>query len=546
MVAAACSSGGDAGSTTTSDHSSHGITGDVAPTGEADRVLTGEVVFTEGFEVPPGEVWVFDADVTTTVETAGNVVVLGTLIMHPGRGDVTHTLRFVDVDESRFVGRGMDPVTEDVGLWVVGDGAVDLQGEEKTGWAYEWQEGWDGDEVIAAPNQPGDYDTFRPVAERDDVPEPNELGYAAELMNLTRNVRIEGTPEGKTHVFIRSTRPQTIRHVAIRYVAPDLADPSLRERSQDQTGRYGLHFHHNGEASRGSMVEGVVIRDADNHAFVPHASHGITFRDTIAFKTKSAAYWWDPTTRLSPGNATNDVLWDHVIAAHVETIDGRDTAFQLGEGERMTVVDSVAVGVQGSGPADSGYHWPGTEQGVWEFRGNIAHNNDANGIFVWQNTSETHVVEDFTAYYNSSPAIVHGAYRNSYVYRGLTLLDNDQRRGGDVAIESHAVGRPASDGGTDMQLWEAVTTGEAVLRTAGHAQDPEAPVRFVDCDFSEVILSEGEGHPSIYEFVDCALTREDFTIEYMHQDSVVRVQDGTAAWRLSPDGAVTTDIAPFA
>ncbi|MEN8238965.1 MAG: hypothetical protein ABFR53_07165, partial [Actinomycetota bacterium] len=322
-------------------------------------------------------------------------------------------------------------------------------------------------------------------------------------------------------------------------------DESIRARDEDESGRYGVHFHHNGDASRGSLVEGVVVRDAGNHAFVPHGSHGITFRDTIAFDTLNAAYWWDPTSQRKPGNATNDTLYERAVAAMVRTTDGRDPAFQMGEGDNNTVVASVAVGVQTSGPDNSGFGWPGTEQGVWDFRGNVAHNNVGHGIFVWQNSREGHVIEDFTAYYNAKSGVSHGAYRNSYTYRDLVLLGNDQARGRNVAIESRAVGRPSSDGSVLMQLWEGIITDGAVLRTSPHAQDPEAPVRFENCDFAEVIVSEGPGHHSVYEFVECGLSPSDVTIEFMNADSVLRSQDGGIAWEIRSD-AVAQEIPPFA
>ena len=509
-----------------------------------DRMFSGDVALTEGFEVPPGEVWTFDPMATTAVEVSGNVVVRGTLVMRPSSHDVVHTLRFVDIDEDLFVGGGMEPISGDVGLWIVGDGVLDLQGTPTTAWSYEWQPEWADAEVVATPHMPGDYEGFVPVNGPRSVPAPNPLGFAPELLNLTRNVRVEGTPTGRTHIFIHSTRPQVIRFASIRYVGPDLQDLSIRDRDQDETGRYGVHFHHNGEASRGSLVEGVVVRDAGNHAFVPHGSHGITFRDTIAFNTLNAAYWWDPTSRRKPGNATNDTLYHHVVAAMVRTTDGRDPAFQMGEGDNNAVVDSVAVGVQTSGPNNSGFGWPGTEQGVWGFSGNAAHNNVGHGIFVWQNSRGSHVIEGFRAYYNAKSGVSHGAYRNSFTYRDLVLLDNDQKRGGQVAVESRAVGRPSSDGSTAMQLWDGVTTGGGVLRTSRHAQDPEAPVRFIDCDFSEVVVSEGPGHHSLYEFVDCGLSPSDITIDFMHPDSILRFQDGGAAWELRAD-SVARDIPPF-
>src|SRR3989338_10373715 len=74
-------------------------------------------------------------------------------------------------------------------------------------------------------------------------------------------------------------------------------------------GRYALHFHMSGENNRGVVVEGVVARDIGSHAFVPHASHGITFRDTLSYNTAETPYWWDPRTNFDRGvnpNASND------------------------------------------------------------------------------------------------------------------------------------------------------------------------------------------------------------------------------------------------
>src|SRR5690606_41357301 len=102
-------------------------------------------------------------------------------------------------------------VAGDVGVWVVGAGALIIEGEERGAWARQSRSSWADDEVIAAPHTPGDYDGFRRVTS---TPPANALGYRTELLNLTRNVRIEGTPQGYTHVFIRSSRTSTIRYAA--------------------------------------------------------------------------------------------------------------------------------------------------------------------------------------------------------------------------------------------------------------------------------------------------------------------------------------------
>jgi hypothetical protein len=271
----------------------------------------------------------------------------------------------------------------------------------------------------------------------------------------------------------------------------------------------------------------------------------VPFRDTIAFDVHGEAYWWDPSTREEPGNESNDILWDHVVAALVHTEGHRGAGFSLGGGENLTVVDSVAVGMQQAGRDTAGFKWPGDDEGQWTFRGNVAHNNDGNGIFVWQNTRDTHVIEEFTAYHNERAGIHHGAYRNAYTYRDLVLLANGDEGAAGVAVLSSAAGTETRDGGPPLQLWEGLETGGAALHTGPHAQDAEAPVRFVGCDFSEVVLGEGPGHFSIYEFVDCGLDPEDITIDFMHPDSVLRAQDGADAWQLDGTGRVEA-IEPFA
>jgi hypothetical protein len=513
-------------------------TGGTTATGGQDVVLSGEESFPDGFVVPAGHTWSFDPNTDTTVSVSGNVIVEGTLEMKPASGDVVHLLLFEGVDDNAFVGGGFDPVDSDVGLWVVGDGRLDIEGAEKTAWGYEYDPGWEGDEVVAAPNDEGDYQDFVPVTS---TPTPNALGYQPELLDLTRNVRIEGTPEGYTHVFIRSTQPQTIRYAALRWVAPELGET-------DATGRYGIHFHMAGDGSRGSIVEGVVIRDTGNHAFVAHASHGVTFRDTIAFEVANEAYWWDEPPEsegdnYNPINDTNDLVWDHVVAAGVRLGEGgnkfRLSAFFLGNGQNVSLTNSVAVGVQGEpGDERSGFVWPEAAGAVWTFENNVAHNNGSNGIFTWQNNKQRHDVDDFTAYYNGGAGVIHGAYENSYQYTNLTLLDNG------LAVVSNALGAPSE--GRDTQVWTDVRTDGGALLIAEHATPLEAPVRFVGCDFEAVIVADAESdEPSSYEFVRCDLEPDDFDLRDARPDGAFRVQrgDGTA-FELDGDGTVT-EIEPF-
>ncbi len=518
--------------TTMADHGST-----AAPPSTVARtavMITEDRDFPDGVTIPADESWVLDPSTNITLTASGNVEVLGELVMQPASGDIEHVLRFEGVDNSAFVGGGMDPVPTDVGLWVMGDGQLRLQGEEKVAWGYEYDPAWASDEVVSAPNAPGVFDAFEEVTT---TPPANDLGYPAELLNLTRNVRIEGTADGYSHVFLRSTQPQTIRYVALRYVAPPFGEI-------DQTGRYGLHFHMAGDGTRGSVVEGVVIRDAGNHAYVAHASHGISFIDTIAFNVRNEAYWWDPPPEEEDmSNETFDLLYDGAVAAGVDLgVSGnrfRLSGFYLGNGANMTVRNSVSVGVLGEEFSESsGFIWPEDGGSVWVFEDNIAHNNLSNGIFVWQNNDEAHPVDRFTGYYNGGAGVEHGAYENSYQYTDLTLLENG------TAVVSHAFGDESD--GNDTQQWTNITTNGGTLLIDEHATEAEVPVRFRNCDFALVVVEDqGGSEPSVYDFVNCGLEPENFDLSGAFHAAVFRVQreDGTA-YELTGNGTVT-EIEPF-
>ncbi|MFV2001182.1 MAG: hypothetical protein ACC654_12535, partial [Acidimicrobiia bacterium] len=523
------------------------------------RILNDGENFPNGFTVPAGETWEFNSGADTKVTTSGNVIVLGTLRMRPDSAGIEHFLQFLNIDESKFVGGGLSSADapNDIGLWVEDTGVLDISGTPVTPWAYEWQDDWSAsDDIVAAPNSAGDYSTYTQVNSAADVPAANPLGFKTELLNLTRNVRIEGTPGGRTHIFIRALNapsPQTIKYAAIRYVSPWISD-------KDTTGRYGLHFHRNGDATQGSIVEGVVVRDTGNHAFVPHASNGITLRNTIAYNTTSEAYWWDPSTAEVCGtvdgcNETDDLLYDSVVAAGTipnPAVKHEAAAIRLGGGDNLTIVNSVVVGMGDTGANNAAYSWPSKDRGVWTFVNNVAHNNESHGIFVWQNTSgdpdENHVIDGYTAYYNATTAIDHGAYGNSYVYKNLVLLENATSPALGIeqygAIQSHALGKKSSTvtgpGATDTQVWNGVKTGGAKLLILEHNTPLQENVRFLFCDFAEIVFDERNSDDGGYDFIECGLDVADFDRTGINAGTVIRVQDGNSAYQLVGNGPKQT------
>lgn len=95
--------------------------------------VSGAVTYGQTVTVPAGTVLRIDPAANTTVEIAGNLVVLGTLEMKPNPG-VVHTLRFMGINEATFVGGGNVMLESDPGPWVMGSGRLDLIGAEKVGW----------------------------------------------------------------------------------------------------------------------------------------------------------------------------------------------------------------------------------------------------------------------------------------------------------------------------------------------------------------------------------------------------------------------------
>ena len=422
----------------------------------------------------------FDPAASRRLESEGNVVVKGRLVMRPAGAAVDHRLVLTGARESKVVGSTMDVVDSDVGLWVVGGGALDLAGAPKLAWtrvtgAVEAgatritlkadPAGWrPGDEIALAPTlSPAieehfaafDTATIREIQGRTlTLDRPTRFAHpaldagadttsgrllTAEVANLTRNVGIEGLPKRRGHVFIRSSRRQSLKAVTIRHMGPRkfAFNNAHGPVTASVKGRYGLHFHmcHNG--SRGSVVEGVVIRDAGGHAFVPHESNGIAFRDCVAYDVMEDAFWWDgpPGTVTGgandPGAISDDIVFDRCLAALVRWEPDYEgyalSAFQLGRGTGNVCVNCVAVGVQGNVNA-SGFEWGENEEGpgIWEFHDNVAHNNKRHGIFWWQVTARHHTVLDFVAYRNGAAGILNGSYGDNTHFERCVLVENGE------------------------------------------------------------------------------------------------------------------------
>ncbi len=409
----------------------------------------------------------FNPSLTLELVSKGNIHVTdtGELEMRPASASVKHTVTFVEVDESKFVGtadpaNGMKVLDTDVGLWVTDGGLLDAVGTEKTPWsrlvagATKGQTtitvtdatGWRvGDQIAIAP-------TIAPTVAKswttyDEVSITAISGntitlssalawdhplvngkWAAEVMNLTRNVVIKGTPfdgtvNHRAHVeFLMTHKAQTLKNVELRYLGPKIGGSTTNHGIK---GRYALHFHHGMDGTVGSLIENVVATDIGNHVFVTHASNGVTYKGTISHRTYDDAYWWDGGFEHQSHNVTYDGAISSRILGSGSTAT-RIAGFELGGGTGNKMINSVAVGNAALNLQSAGIEWPeNSGSSVWEFHDNISHNNGLSGVFTWQNSaSAPHFVTDFVAYHNGTHGISHGAYSNVYAFDNLYLYGN--------------------------------------------------------------------------------------------------------------------------
>jgi len=265
-------------------------------------------------------------------------------------------------------------------------------------------------------------------------------------------------------------------------------------------GDYPLHWHLNGGTTSGTIVEGVAVVGGKRHAFVPHGSHGITFKDTIALNTTDTAYWWDgPGTTNCSGaknscttDNSNNTVFDHALAYGVKPRPGDDghrvAGFRLGAGSGNVVRNSAATNISG-GKDCAGYHWPEDANqnrggNVWVFSNNRSSSPDCHGIFVWQNDSGSHVISGFVG-----QGVDQGAYSNRYQYRSIDV----------PYVEVHALG------------WSVVNSTVDHVLVSGHNQSAAGGVvTFDNVAIGSFTINNGDGDtPGTYILKNTGLTCDD-------------------------------------
>jgi len=499
------------------------------------RCVSGNVSF-ESLTVPAGETLCLDPTVDTTITLTGNLIVYGRLQAKPANAGVQHLIRWKGVRETAFVGGGEnEPLDTDPGLWVQGAGMLDLAGTSRVPWNRTGSDpSWRAkDELVVTPTRAGDFTSFKPFKAGSPVPYsvgPGGRRQPAEVLNLTRNVRLQGTPGGRPHIHIVSTSAQSIRNVAIRWMGPrkDLDGDRFTDAVP---GRQALHLHRNDDGSRGTVIEGVVVRDSGGMGIDIHNSHGVTVRGAITYNTNESGIGWTSQER------SDDTLIERTVAARQVPVPNfrgyRLAGIALPPGERNTLRDSVAVGNLGNSTG-AGVLWPETTgglqlPGVWTAEDVVSHNNRSNGVFTWQNSGGDHIVNRFVCYANGKAGVEHGAYANPYVYRDLLTWDS-----GVAGVIEHAASNVSKSGQTHQFLGGRIDG----MRIVKHTSEPTRRVLIHGLELTrpggmKLVIDEEMDNGATrgwYEFVDTPLERADVHVVSMVEGTVIKVRRPDGSW----------------
>jgi hypothetical protein len=511
--------------------------------------------------IAAGDVCEFDPAVSSTLRvTDGSILVHGTLRMHPNSNNVTHRIIFENVNEAGFKGGGLGPtgtsdpiLATDPGLWAVRDGVLDIVGTETTGWtrdpssATAWN---NASELRITPTKVNDFDS-RTWELGDPVPRAFDAVPSAEVFNITRNVIIGGTPQGRSHVFIRTNGPQTIKYANFEHTGPRCSCSGAEngEKNGPIVGRWGVHFHMMDDASRGSLVEGVVVSRSAGRGFVPHTSHGITFRDTVAYDVEAGGYWWDVNDKTTR-HPTEHTLFEHALA-----VDTTSNGFFLPDSTiagSNVIRDSVAAGVEPEtfSTTVAGFQWASRGDGAWLTEDVVSHNNRRNW-YRWNNHSIPEMSVD-TTIYNGQAGFMHGAYKANHLYDGMVMrgdLLEWKTAAGTPKESATAKASPKGMGGlVDFDIDVVGRYPQAVL-LAGAQVSGSQPTVFVDGKMSGytgnyAVAGKLMHHARAFDFVRVVtkdgteLGPEDINISAKSSskglNTVVRIQKSNGqAWRIA-------------
>ncbi len=329
------------------------------------------------------------------------------------------------------------------------------------------------------------------------------LSFGCEVGNLTRNVRIEGTPpvgtvNHRTHFMFHNTVPvaQTPSYIQLRYMGP--REPAVLGEGLERkiVGRWPFHFHKEGNNSRGSVVQSCVVRDSGSHAYVQHAAHGVSIVDCISYHNLEISFWWDAN---ADSDNSDDVLWDHCMVGWQDWKDLRNMGFgfllssTVGPVGEAILRDCCAWGIRG-GDQSGGAGWnTGIPVAtVWDTQGvNVFHNSHYQGFGSWIN-APVHRSDhfDFVLYRNGlSGLFPDGAYSTNLSYERTILFENGWDTNGLAQWRSNANSQISPEGKWSIRQYFHVDAGGFTqgMRVDESLSPGGAPTQNIDCHFQNCI-----------------------------------------------------------
>lgn len=496
-------------------------------------------------------------------------------------------ITLLNINEDDFIGaiaatadtpsNEMDFVPQDRGIWLFDYARFNISGAYKTHMVKaegsifkgaksfkvkqstaDWQ---DGDLISIAPMLKGDLlgfeerkfiktsDPFLVTLDRPlDKDHPQFDRFTAEVLNLSHNITIGGTVTGKTHIWQMSKAKQGFKSVAIEYVGP--RNSRYAEKPTQRyglTGRYGLHWHHAGWDVKGTVIENVLIKHCGHNCFVPHGSHGMTFKNTLAYDFNGHAYWWDNK------HSTHETTFDNIILAKSYPINQHISGgckMGMGWGNKWINVTAIGVATGGSlgNNVGAAMLWQANDEGIHEILGGALIHHCGVGITFWQNSTSPHPVHGIVLFHNTHH-VNNGAYVNGNTYEGLEVYGE-----GEFKLK-------ANSRGSNFQIWKDIKTDCKGLQDyawrAIHAPlDTDNPTKIQGCTFkgyNKAALEYTNDRLRPIDFINCTfekgLDSVVFFTETANPNSIIRVQmaDGTA-WQYQkgqPRKSIPKFTAPF-
>ncbi len=501
-----------------------------------------------GLRIAAGDRYIFNPanDITLTIDVnqaettpsyRNNIIVEGELQMRPN-SNRTHIIQFTGINTTLMVGgtgfmsNPTNPPTTDAGVWVVGAGKLNLQGNTKVAWNRTGNDAtWaGGDEVRSVPWGYTGADqrtvdltttnTFVPGVDTPGTFDPwgdTSLRQYQEICNLTRNVQINGVVNAEAHVLIMSTQPQTINYVSMRWMGPSGIPGThfgnTANAASEFSGSYALHFHMAGDGSRGSSTNGIVIRDGRGRAFVHHRSHGLHWYDCLSWRQNAGGFWYDPeeVAATDGGNAPDDLTIEHCGCV----VNGVNVYLQdsVAGNCRNHIFDSFAAGqtsVSSSTGSGAPGYWDWTNKAfvgtsgsptkgevdqpgdIWDWHDNVAHNYGNLALRVWQNEANQHVLRGATAFWGK--------------WKDLNFDRDDGAGGvGSVSLGAYNNNYDIYDSLFQGGVWDASASSDDQnpdsLNMDGISAIPGK--NWVRCHFNRLRIGTHVGVAKITRFVDC-------------------------------------------